>query len=137
MRPLPLVLAMLGLFAFSGLVAQDQISEEQTLVSKEDSKENTVAKEQTSTYLFGYISDTDDYEAVMAHIETLGGKVLGNCEQEKLIYVQVTEKHKDPMDLFYEIELSFRGTCYYKSSENRMIKYSKCHDQELKIQLKK
>jgi len=89
--------------------------------------------EKTNTVLFGYISNnSDDFFSVIKYIESKHMKVIDYCQEERLLFVQLNRKYKDYTRLFNKIEKNFDGTCYFKSTENKLILYNKCHDQQVK-----
>lgn len=109
---------LLPLFAFSQRT--DNI-----ITSTIDEKQNTV--------LFGYISDqADEFFLVKRFLESLNIKVIDYCEEECLFFVLLNEENKDYTQLFDKIEKKFNGTCYFKSTENRLMFYKKCYDQQVK-----
>ena len=89
--------------------------------------------EKTNTVLFGYVSTKpNDFSLVIRFIESHNMKVIDYCQEECLLFVQLNEKNKDHTDLFNDIEKNFTGTCYFKSTENKILLYSKCYGQEVK-----
>lgn len=83
--------------------------------------------------LFGYISDNPkEFEDVVDYLAALNLKVISICEEEFLIYVELNERYKDYTVLFAKIERRFTGNCYFKSKENKIPRYQKCHDQYIK-----
>ena len=89
--------------------------------------------EKLNTVLFGYISNnSDEFFSVIRYIESQNMTVVDYCQEEYLLFVQLNDKNKDYTRLFNDIEKNFTGTCYFKSTENKLILYKKCHDQQVK-----
>ena len=92
-----------------------------------------IIKQKKNTILFGYINNKEnDFFKVIDYIENQNVKVISYCQEEKLIFVLLNDENKDYMELFINIEKKFAGTCYFKSTENKLILYKKCHDQQVK-----
>ena len=86
--------------------------------------------------LFGYVSDNpDEYNQVIEYLSQIGVKVISSCEDELIIYVTLNRRYKDYTYLFSQIEKRFRGTCYYKSQDNKIPLYNKCSEQYIKDEL--
>ena len=89
--------------------------------------------EKLNTVLFGYISNnSDEFFLVIRYIESQNMTVVDYCEEECLLFVQLNDKNKDYTRLFNDIEKNFTGTCYFKSTENKLILYKKCYEQQIK-----
>lgn len=101
--------------------------------------QNSIGTPPKPTYcLFGYISDDPgEYSEVLGFLHGIGIKVISNCDEECLYYVQLNEKYKDYSVLFAKIEKRYSGTCYFKSEKDETLLYPKCSEVKQKEMLTK
>ena len=93
--------------------------------------------EKPTKCLFSFVSIYEEnFEAVIDYMKSFGIKVIGDCDEEKLILVELTGKYKDPTVLFSKIERAYEGKCYYKSNADVIISYDNCYDIYIKENLK-
>lgn len=95
-------------------------------------------KNKPNKCLFQFVSDVSiEYGVAIQYIQTtLGVKVLGSCEKEKLIYVELNDKYRKYSKLFAEIEEEFIGKCLFKSDADIIIYWGECEDALFNKELK-
>ena len=122
---------MLGLFAFSSLIAQSENSTLQSLSTAEKIESPQFLDDNTFYYLFSVNYRHKTLETLIEYIEEVGYKVIATCDTENMIYIKTSEKFKRHIDLFELIEKKFLGfdaICKLEMNENSIAVFNTCND---------